>query len=65
MVLVIIYISLSAFVLSPWRTRRTLCVDSAVLASQPSLPLVMCAWPGSGLLTAAANPEPETKRHLK
>lgn len=47
---------------SPWRTHRTLCVGSAVLASQPPLPPATCAWPGSGHLTAAANPEPAMKR---
>lgn len=43
---------------SPWQKHKTLCVGSAVLASQPLLHLVMCAWPDSGHLTAAAIPEP-------
>lgn len=53
-----------AGVFSPWQTHRTLCVGSAVLASQLVKPLVMCVWPGSGHLTAAANQEPGKKNQL-
>lgn len=44
--------------ISPWQKHKTLCIGSAVLVSQPLLRPVMYAWPDSGHLTAAANPEP-------
>lgn len=50
-----------ACVFSPSRKHRTLCVGSAVLASQEAMLRVTCAWPGSGHLTAAANPLPKTR----
>lgn len=48
-------------VFSPSRKHRTLCVGSAVLVSQELMLRVTCAWPGSGHLTAAANPLPKTR----
>lgn len=50
---------------TPWQKCRTPCVGSAVLASQPLSPQVMCVWPGSGPLTVVANPEPATKGHIR
>lgn len=46
---------------SPSRKHRTLCVGSAVPASREPTRRVTCAWPGSGHLTAAASPSPETR----
>lgn len=45
----------------PSQKYRTLCVGSEVLASQESMLRVMCAWPGSGHLTAVANPLPKAR----